>query len=43
MPPAWLEALALVSLTVAIICAAVIVWDVFVGGYRQPMGVMEAV
>lgn len=43
VPPTWLEVVALLSLAVAIACAAAIVWDVYVTGYRQPMGVMEAV
>lgn len=43
MPPDWLEAIAIISLVVALACAALIVWDVFGRGYRQPMTVMEAV
>ena len=41
MPPAWLEAVAWVSLILAAVCAVIIVVDIRVGGYRQPMGVME--
>lgn len=43
MPPDWLETIAWISLAVAFLCAALIVWDIFVRGYRQPMGIMEAV
>lgn len=41
MPPEWLEALAWVSLVLAMIIAAVILVDILVLGYRQRMGVME--
>ena len=43
MPPQWLETLAWISLGVAFLCAIIILWDIFVAGNRQPMGVMEAV
>lgn len=43
MPPDWLETVAWVSLGLAAICAAVILWDILLRGYRQPMRVMEAV
>ena len=43
MPPDWLEALAWVSLTTAALSAVAVLVDVFVRGYRQRMGVMEAV
>lgn len=43
MPPDWLESVAIVALSVALVCAALIAWDIFGRGYRQPMGVMEAV
>ncbi len=43
MPPAWLTALAWVSLCVALISAAAILFDIYVGGYRQKMWIMEAV
>jgi hypothetical protein len=43
MPPLWLNVLAWVSLGVAFACAAVILVDVFVRGYRQQMTIMEAV
>ena len=41
MPPSWLETIAWVSLVSAFVCAAVILFDIFVGGHRQKMGVME--
>lgn len=41
MPPAWLQTLAWISLTLAIVCAGVIVIDIRGRGYRQPMAVME--
>lgn len=43
MPPGWLEIVAVVSLVLAAACAALIAWDIFGRGYRQPMKVMEAV
>ena len=43
MPPDWLTVLAWVSLATAFFCAAGIACDIFLGGHRQPMGVMEAV
>lgn len=43
MPPGWLTALAWVSLGAAFISAAAILLDIFVGGYRQKMWIMEAV
>lgn len=43
MPPDWLQALAWASLVTAALSAAAILVDVFVRGYRQRMGVMEAV
>jgi hypothetical protein len=43
VPPTWLETVAIVSLVLALVCAALIVWDIRGRGYRQPMGVMEAV
>lgn len=43
MPPTWLEVVAIASLLIALSCAALICWDIFGRGYRQPMGVMEAV
>ncbi|KHL17801.1 uncharacterized protein DUF4396 [Mumia flava] len=42
-PPDWLVAVAWASLAVAFACALLIAADVFVRGYRLPMGVMEAV
>jgi len=41
VPPTWLQTIAVVSLVLAGVCAVVIVVDIFVRGYRQPMGVME--
>jgi Domain of unknown function (DUF4396) len=43
VPPGWLTVLALVSLVAAIACAALILGDIYLGGRRQRMGVMEAV
>ena len=41
MPPDWLEALAWASLVTAVASSIAIVVDIRIGGYRQPMGVME--
>jgi hypothetical protein len=41
--PAWLDVVAWVSLAVGFACAAAILLDIFAGGRRQSMGVMEAV
>jgi hypothetical protein len=43
MAPTWLVALAWVALAIAFGCAAVILFDVYGRGYRQRMGIMEAV
>ncbi len=43
MPPRWLISVAWASLAVAVGCLAVILIDIYVRGYRQRMGVMEAV
>ena len=43
IPPDWLETVAWFSLALAAVCAALILWDVFIRGYRQRMAVMEAV
>jgi len=43
VPPDWLTTVAVVSLTTAVISAAVILVDIFVAGHRQRMAVMEAV
>lgn len=43
MPPQWLTAVAWVSLGVAFLSAAAILWDLYVRGHRQQMRVMEAV
>ncbi|MEZ5269809.1 MAG: hypothetical protein R2789_14990 [Microthrixaceae bacterium] len=42
MPSTWLQTLAWISLITAVLCAAAIVADIRIRGYRQPMGVMEA-
>jgi hypothetical protein len=43
MPPGWLTALSWAALALAFGSAAWIMADVYVRGYRQPMGIMEAV
>ena len=43
MPPEWLTVIAWIWLGVAFITSGVILFDVFVAGHRQQMGVMEAV
>ncbi|HEV7212544.1 MAG TPA: DUF4396 domain-containing protein [Blastococcus sp.] len=43
MPPTWLTALSWAALVVGFACAAIILFDIFGRGYRQRMGVMEAV
>jgi hypothetical protein len=43
MPPEWLTVTAWISLGVALITSGVILFDIFVAGHRQQMGVMEAV
>ncbi|NJP46478.1 DUF4396 domain-containing protein [Streptomyces sp. PRB2-1] len=43
MPPTWLTAVAWCSLALAFACAGWILVDVYLRGFRQPMGVMEAV
>lgn len=43
MIPAWLTALAWISLALGFATAAVVVVDIYLGHHRQPMGVMEAV
>ena len=43
MPSTWLQTLAWISLITAVLCAAAIVADIRIRGYRQPMGVMELV
>jgi hypothetical protein len=43
MPPLWLTALSWTALAVAFASAAVILVDIYGRGYRQQMGVMEAV
>jgi hypothetical protein len=41
MPAPWLETLAVISLTLGILCSILILVDIFGRGYRQPMAVME--
>jgi Domain of unknown function (DUF4396) len=41
--PAWLTVLAWIYLSICFGCAAVIAYDIFINGRRQPMGVMNAV
>ncbi len=43
MPPDWLTTLAWISVAVAVACAALILADIYLGGRRLRMGVMEAV
>ncbi len=43
MPPEWLEVVSMVSVGLSILIALVIAGDVLIGGYRQPMGIMEIV
>jgi Domain of unknown function (DUF4396) len=43
MQPGWLTVIAWAWLAVAIITSGVILFDIFVTGHRQQMGVMEAV
>jgi hypothetical protein len=43
MPPEWLTVIAWISLSVALITSGAILFDIFVAGHRQRMGVMEAV
>lgn len=43
MVPVWLVAVAWAALGIAIVSALIIIWDIFIGGHRQKMKVMEAV
>jgi len=43
MPPAWLIGLSWAALAMAFASTGWIAWDIYVGGYRQQMKVMEAV
>lgn len=43
MPPDWLTTLAWISLGLGFLSAAIILIDIYLRGYRQMMGVMEAV
>lgn len=42
-PVTWFDDLAWAAIAVAFVSAAVIAWDIFVKGYRQKMGIMDAV
>lgn len=41
--PGWLEILAWIALVIAFICAAICLADIYIGGHRQKMTIMEAV
>lgn len=43
MAPTWLTVIAWIYLSICFGCAAIIAYDIFVGGRRQPMAVMNAV
>ena len=43
MVPTWLTVLSWVSIALALLCAVFILYDIFGRGYRQQMGIMEAV
>jgi hypothetical protein len=43
MAPTWLTVAAWIYLAACFCCAAVIAFDIFVAGRRQPMDVMNAV
>ena len=43
MPPEWLTVIAWIWLRVAFITSGLILFDIFVGGHRQQMGMMEPV
>ncbi len=43
VPPTWLTVVAWVSLAAALLSAGLILYDIYGRGYRQTMGVMEAV
>jgi hypothetical protein len=43
VPPTWLTVLAWVSLASALVCAGLIVADIFVRGYRQHVWIMDVV
>ncbi len=43
MVPSWLTVVSWVSIILALLCAAFILYDIFGRGYRQQMGIMEAV
>jgi hypothetical protein len=43
MAPTWLTVVAWTYLSICFACAAAIGYDIFAGGHRQPMGIMNAV
>ncbi|OBI30692.1 hypothetical protein A5711_22670 [Mycobacterium sp. E2238] len=43
VPPTWLTAVSWASLAVGVAVAVVVLGDIYVRGYRQRMGIMEAV
>jgi hypothetical protein len=43
MPPTWLTLIAWIWLGISLVSSGVILFDIFVRGHRQPMGVMDAV
>ena len=43
MAPTWLTVIAWIALAVGVVCAFGIVADIYLGGYRQHMPIMEAV
>jgi hypothetical protein len=43
MPPTWLTLIAWIWLGISFVSSGVILFDIFVRGHRQPMGVMDAV
>src|SRR5438067_12128385 len=43
MPPTWLTILAWISIAAGFLSAAVVLYDIYGNGLRQPMRVMEAV
>src|SRR5438270_12731634 len=43
MAPTWLTVLAWISIATALVCAGLIVLDVFVRGYRQHIWIMNVV
>lgn len=43
IPPQWLETIGWISLGLAFLCSFYILYDIYIRGYRQKMGIMEAV